>query len=84
MVITGDAVIAANEEQTMQLVEQMTVRVLPDGRVSRRDAAAFLGMKPKTLAEWQRLGKGPRSCAVGGRRFYMLDELKRFALGEAA
>lgn len=68
----------------MQAVEQISVRVLPDGRVSRRDAATFLGMKAKTLAEWQRLGKGPRSCSVGGRRFYMLDELQRFALGEAA
>lgn len=65
-------------------VEEAQVRVLPDGRVSRRDAAAFLGMKPKTLAEWQRLGKGPKSILVGSRRFYLIDDLKRFAMEDRA
>lgn len=68
----------------MQAIEQISVRVLPDGRVCRRDAATFLGVKAKTLAEWQRLGKGPRSVTVGGRRFYMLEDLKTFTRLEAA
>ncbi|WP_294211383.1 hypothetical protein [uncultured Sphingomonas sp.] len=49
--------------------------------MSRDDAARYLGLAPKTLAEYQRLGKGPASLKVGGRRFYMLDALKAFATG---
>jgi hypothetical protein len=64
-------------------VERRTVLATPDGRLSRRDAAAWLGYQPSTLAEWQRLGKGPKSRLVGGRRFYMIDDLQAFAAGEA-
>lgn len=59
----------------------MNVIVTPDGRVTRAEAARFLGFQPKTLAEWQRLGVGPRSFLVGGRRFYRLDELQEYADG---
>lgn len=59
----------------------MNLRVTPDGRVSRDEAAKFLGFKPKTLAEWHRLGVGPSSFMVGGRRFYRLDELREYASG---
>ena len=31
-------------------VEQVKVRVLPDGRMTREDAASYLGLKSKTLA----------------------------------
>ncbi|MEG3166408.1 DNA-binding protein [Sphingomonas sp. PB2P19] len=58
---------------------EVNIAILPDGRVSRRDAASFLGYQPKTLAEWYRLGKGPRSRMVGGRRFYHIDDLRTFA-----
>lgn len=53
--------------------------ILPDGRVDRANAAKFLGCQPKTLAEWHRLGKGPRSRLVGGRRFYDIGDLRAFA-----
>ncbi len=56
-------------------IEQVTVRVLPDGRMSRKDAANYLGVKEKTLAMWHMKGKGPRSVLVGGRRFYFKDDL---------
>lgn len=56
--------------------------VTPDGRVSRAEAARFLGFQPKTLAEWHRLGVGPSSFLVGGRRFYRIEELQRYASGE--
>lgn len=58
---------------------EVNVRVLPDGRLDRENAARFLGYKPKTLAEWHRLGKGPRSRMVGGRRFYDIADLREFA-----
>lgn len=63
-------------------LERVRIRVLPDGRVSRNDAAAFLGRKPKTLAMWALERRGPAIHRVGGRCFYKLDELRRFACGE--
>lgn len=60
------------------------VKCTPDGRVNRVEAARFLGFQPKTLAEWHRLGIGPASFLVGGRRFYRMDELERYANGELA
>ncbi len=66
----------------MVQVEQRPVLVLPDGRVPRNEAARFLGVRAKTMAEWQRLGRGPTSRLVGSRRFYMIDDLRSFASGE--
>ncbi len=65
-------------------IETIRVRVLPDGRMNRRDAALYIGMKPKTLAMWELEGKGPPSIKVGGRRFYFKDALDAFIRGEAA
>ena len=59
-------------------VEQVRVRVLPDGRMTRKDAAKYLGRKPKTLAMWELVGKGPQSVLVGGRRYYYQSDLDRF------
>lgn len=63
-------------------VESITVRVLPDGRLSREDAARYLGLKPKTLSMWALKGKGPKPTRVGGRVFYFKDELDAFISGE--
>lgn len=68
----------------METIERVRVRVLPDGRVSRRDAAAFIGRDPKTLANWATEGKGPRGIRCGGRIYYAFEDLQRFAQGEAA
>ena len=65
-------------------IERVRVRVLPDGRMSRRDAASYLGLKEKTLAMWTLEAKGPRSVKVGGRRFYYKDTLDAFIRGEDA
>lgn len=54
------------------------VLVLPDGRVSRADAARYLGISSKTLANWACQEMGPRSQKLGNRVFYMLPELDRF------
>ena len=59
-------------------IDRVRIRVLPDGRVNRRDSAAYLGISPKTLAMWQTQGKGPASILVGGRRFHFLEELDRY------
>ncbi len=65
-------------------IHQVKVRVLPGDRVDRRNAAAALNRSPKTLAEWKRLGIGPRAFLVGGRVFYRWSEVQAFAQGKAA
>ena len=60
-------------------IENVRVRVLPDGRMTRRDAATYLGIAEETVAMWDlddptRLG----GVKVGGRRFYYKDRLDAF------
>ena len=63
-------------------VETVRVRVLPDGRMDRKNTTLYLGRAEKTLAMWQMEGKGPPSVLVGGRRFYYRDRLDAFIRGE--
>jgi len=67
-------------------IRHIGVQVLPDGRLDRVNAARYLGRRPKTLAMWQVLGKGPRCVRdARGRCFYFLDDLDAFKeAGEAA
>lgn len=65
----------------MDAIEQVKVRVSPDGRVSRKDAAVYLNRKVKTLAQWKCDGHGPPPINVGGRIFYRLADLESFASG---
>jgi hypothetical protein len=65
-------------------IDQVRVRVLPTGWVDRKNAARALNRAPKTLAEWRRLGIGPKPHNVGGRVFYDWAEVQAFARGEAA
>ena len=65
-------------------VEEVRVRVLPSGLVDRANAAKALGRTSKTLAEWKRLGIGPRSQLRGGRAFYSWAEVQQFMEGEDA
>ena len=60
------------------VVEEVRVRILPDGRMTRADAARYIGVTPKTLAMWKLEERGPMSVLVGGRRFYFQNELDRF------
>ena len=64
------------------VIERIRVRILPDGRMTREDAARYLGLKPKTLAQWQMQGRGPTSVRVGGRVFYRQDDLDSFIRGD--
>ena len=66
----------------MEGIEQVRVRVLPDNRVTRKDAGALLGRKAKTLADWKLKGWGPRPIIVGGRIFYDYNECLEMARGE--
>jgi hypothetical protein len=64
-------------------IDQVRVRVLPDGRVSRADAAKYLGREAKTLAQWAWEGRGPKVVRVGGRCFYNIADLREMAGGDA-
>ncbi len=59
-------------------IEQVRVRVLPDGRMNRENAARYLGVAVQTLAAWAVHGKGPRPKKVGGRNFYYRTDLDAF------
>jgi hypothetical protein len=54
--------------------KEIQVLVLPDGRMDRRNAAAYLGYAEKTLAQWASLGIGP-SYIKRGRIWYRKEEL---------
>ena len=62
--------------------ETISVRILPDGRMDRENAALYLGLKPKTLAMWAMDGKGPRMKKVGSRCFYFKGDLDAFIADE--
>lgn len=60
---------------------EVMITVLPGRRLDRRNAAAALGRKPKTLANWKSKGIGPRCFSVLGRCYYDLDEIESNAHG---
>ena len=60
------------------MLEDVKVRVLPDGRIARKDSADYLGKAPKTLADWSSRGIGPMPRKCGGRIFYRLRDLEAF------
>lgn len=49
-----------------------------EGRLSRVEAAEYIGVTSSTLADWHRRGLGPASVKVGGRRFYRVSALNEF------
>ena len=63
-------------------IDRVTVRVLPDGRLDRRNSAKYIGVAEKTMAMWQTCGKGPRSVKVGGRRYSYKSDLDAYIRGE--
>jgi predicted DNA-binding transcriptional regulator AlpA len=65
-------------------IEQVRVRVLPDGRMRREDAARYLGLASKTLSNLQLQGKGPRPIKISGRVFYYRRDLDRFIQEQVA
>ena len=66
-----------------QTIDQVRVRVLPDGRMTRKDTARYQGLAEKTLAMWSIESKGPRVVHVGGRCFYYIEDCDAFVRGEA-
>ena len=73
------------EKIEVELVPASTVRVvmLPSGKVNRENAAKALGRTAKTLAEWARLGIGPRPQNIQGRIFYDWADVQAFMCGDS-
>ncbi len=69
---------------TEPAIEQVRVRILPDGRMTRKEAAKYLGVAVKTLAMYELEKKGPESIRVGGRRFYFKNVLDAYIAAKAA
>ena len=59
-------------------IEVERVRMTPDGRMDRTNAAKYLGKKTKTLAMWAYQGKGPKITYVNGRPTYFKKDLDSF------
>jgi Helix-turn-helix domain len=63
------------------IIERVRVRILPDSRMDRDNAALYLGVSRKTLDQWAYQGKGPRCVKVGGGCFYFKADLDAFIRG---
>lgn len=59
-------------------VSYTTVRATPDGRLTRKEAAKYLGLAENTLANWKSRGEGPKPMRLGRRVFYRLTDLQAF------
>lgn len=59
-------------------VRERSIIVTPDGRLTRAQAAKYLGVAPQTLANWHTQGRGPKSMKLGGKVFYWLADLEAF------
>ena len=64
----------------MQL-DEVSVNILPDGRLDTHNAAKYLGLSPKTLAMMRCQGDGP-SFIKRGRIFYYKSDLDQW-IGQA-
>ena len=62
--------------------EPVRVQIRAGNKVSRDDCAKAINRTPKTLAEWSRLGIGPRPHNIGGRIFYDWDDVQTFMRGK--
>jgi hypothetical protein len=51
---------------------------IPGSLLNASDAASFLDLNPKTLANWRVSGAGPRFSKIGGRVVYKKSNLRAF------
>ncbi|MBL8552280.1 MAG: helix-turn-helix domain-containing protein [Hyphomonadaceae bacterium] len=63
--------------QDVMLPEEVQER-RPAARMRGLEAAAYIGVAPKTLANWRSAGKGPRFYKIGRVIVYQRDDLDAF------
>lgn len=56
-------------------MQTLEVRMFPDGRMDRPNAAIYTGFSVKTLAMHASKGTGPKFQKIGGRVFYRREDL---------
>lgn len=56
----------------------MIAPIAPGTRLTPDEAADYLGLSPKTLANWRSAGTGPTHLRVGGRIQYRVQDLDEF------
>ena len=61
-------------------VDEVRVRIFPDGRMDTQNAAAYTGYSVKTLAMLRCAGTGPKFIKRG-RVFYYKDDLEEWLNG---
>jgi hypothetical protein len=59
-------------------IKQLSVEVLPDGRMDRPNAATYIGRSVQTLAVWSMKKIGPAPIRVNGRVYYFKADIDRF------
>jgi predicted site-specific integrase-resolvase len=62
-------------------VQNVSVVMLPDGRMNPLNAANYMGLSPKTLEKWRMEGIGPNFVKLGGRVFYFKSDLDEYLSG---
>ena len=72
------------DDEGQSAIEQISVSVLPDGRMSRNQTARYLGLAPQTLASWASRGFGPQPIKLGGKVFYRRADVDAFIRGGKA
>lgn len=63
------------------MVRNETARVLPDGRISRAEAARYIGVSANTLRAWDVSGRHDdhyRKLTVAGRVYYRFEQIVAF------
>lgn len=65
----------AGNSQGLSSVETEPVRALPDGRLPSSEAARYLGVAEKTMANWRSQGRGPRFLKRARRVWYRQEWL---------
>jgi DNA-binding protein H-NS len=77
----AEAVVAKLSIQLEDLLRLAAARALAGGsaRFNRKEAAAILGLSPRTLETWSGTGKGPRETNIGRNRGYTLEDLREYA-----
>jgi len=58
------------------------VNILPDGRMTPKEAAKYLGFEVGTLANWRMRANGPDYVKAGSRVFYFQQALDAWVSGD--
>lgn len=59
------------------------MEIFPDGRMTPKAAAAYLGYRPGTLANWRTKGEGPRFIKCKTKIFYHQTDVEEWRKSES-